>query len=312
MKLTKTSPTPNFSLVLPGGCNAECDFCFWKRSSPLNKGNVKRFLKNLDTALDLLPRQFHQISITGGEPTISPVFDRVLEAIANRRSGWTKVVLTTNGSHLNLRDRIAGVVDHVNISRHHFNDVVNQRLMGISGGGYTRKELASAVDDLNRVGIDVNLNVVINDKLLSSARFGYMTDVLRMVAFAKSVSASSICFRSPHGNLQSSSLEKLMERSYAVRSSSSCPVCRSSTMVIDGLPVTWRSSMDQSADDKSVYELILHPNGTLSPEWRGRRTISMSTLTKRRKAQHMCGTSGHCSTTNGDSNCGKPSQGGSC
>jgi len=28
-----TIQNPNLSIVMPGGCNAKCDFCFWKKST---------------------------------------------------------------------------------------------------------------------------------------------------------------------------------------------------------------------------------------------------------------------------------------
>ena len=39
------------------------------------------FLKGLKKSLKKLPDLFNQISITGGEPTISPVFDEAMEII---------------------------------------------------------------------------------------------------------------------------------------------------------------------------------------------------------------------------------------
>lgn len=49
----------NFSIILPGPCNAKCDFCFWKR----NKNESTKFIDNLNENLLLLNKIITKISI---------------------------------------------------------------------------------------------------------------------------------------------------------------------------------------------------------------------------------------------------------
>ena len=56
---------PNFSIVVPSGCNAACKFCFWEQSRSLSK---EEFLQRLEEVLLELPEDFEQCSITGGVP----------------------------------------------------------------------------------------------------------------------------------------------------------------------------------------------------------------------------------------------------
>ena len=77
MKTFNTSP--NFSIVMQGGCNAACEFCFNKQHSNKKQCSKAQYLKNLNLALKSLPNTFFQISITGNEPMLSPVIDDVLD-----------------------------------------------------------------------------------------------------------------------------------------------------------------------------------------------------------------------------------------
>ena len=123
------SPTPNLSLMLPGWCNAKCEFCFWERAQLANKFPQKEYATKVADFLDRLPESFRQISVTGGEPTISPVFDDVISVIASRKNKFNKMVLTTNGINLDQKASIiSGVVDHINISRHHYDDELNNKI----------------------------------------------------------------------------------------------------------------------------------------------------------------------------------------
>ena len=154
--------SPNFSLVLPGTCNARCSFCFWQEEK---EAKLKDFLLNLDRSLKALPLEFKQISITGGEPTLSPLFEDVLALIKQHRnlegSSWNKVVLTTNGHNLKVMMKyLRGVVDHVNISRHAIKDEDNQAIFGTDTVP-TAADLYKLTQSLNKRGIDATLNVVL-------------------------------------------------------------------------------------------------------------------------------------------------------
>jgi len=116
----ESGSTANFSIILPGECNAKCQFCFWKR----NAAESPMYAQGLRWYLQALGKRITQISITGGEPTISPVFNEVIEVLREFKD--IKIVLTTNGSNLHTKlSVIEGIIQHVNISRHAINDKEN-------------------------------------------------------------------------------------------------------------------------------------------------------------------------------------------
>ena len=120
--IESTIQNTNLSIVMPGGCNGKCDFCFWKKSKPCDN-----YLEKLNDIMYSLPSQFYQLSITGGEPTLSPYLENVLNLID--RNIFTHTVLTSNGSKLlESISMLEGKIDHVNISRHHFEDSINDSI----------------------------------------------------------------------------------------------------------------------------------------------------------------------------------------
>jgi MoaA/NifB/PqqE/SkfB family radical SAM enzyme len=259
------TPDPNLSIILPGGCNANCSFCFWKDSSMICRDYPAR----LAEVLDGLPRQFQQISITGGEPTISPVWKQVMKVLEERKDRWPKKVLNTNGVmavhpekyyEVVKRMQEAGI-NHVNWSRHHYNEAPNKRIFN-SNKVPNKIMMTATIEDLAAEGIDVTLNTVmgrgIRDRL----------DVAEYIGFAHDVGANAVCFRkevSDGSNLDNHEIEDLFAE-YREIHSTSCPVCRSRTILFRGCPVTFKAGLKETAKD-GIYELILHPSGKLTIDW---------------------------------------------
>jgi molybdenum cofactor biosynthesis enzyme MoaA len=184
---------PNFSILLPGPCNAACEFCFLKNErAPAKPEFQVEYLRKLDYTLRNLPRQFWQISITGGEPTLSPYLMPVLALISAHRGRYTNVVLTTNGTKLDAAcGSLLNVVDHVNISMHHYDEGMNQKIFG---GSYrmSHAAIATVVDMLGTVGIDASANCVVDDGV-------DLAFLDRYVRVAQSLGFRAVHFRKRNG-----------------------------------------------------------------------------------------------------------------
>lgn len=252
---------PNFSIIVPGGCNANCSFCFWKETDI-----DREYISNLEETIDSLPEEFKQVSITGGEPCLSPYIEDILKVVWSR---FDKVVFTTNGTGLSpLIYKFQDLVNFVNISRHHWLDHINADIF-LTDSIPTNKELKNITRDLNMIGIPANLNCVITDYISNGP------EVLKMIDFSKSHGFSSIAFRHQHGELDVPEIEKHFD-SWKVVSEGSCPVCRSKTQLIDGFHTTWKSSVAEPAEIvNEVYELIYHPTGLLTQDWEGKQEIAI-------------------------------------
>ena len=144
MKLSVVNP--NLSVILPVGCNAKCDFCYWSPDFGLTTDRFEFISKTL-------PEAFNQVSITGGEPTLHPLLIDYLNIARNR---FDKIVLNTNG--YKLTPKIANMVNHVNISRHHFSDEENNKI-------FNTIDIPTALDIklLLKLTNNITLNCVLPD-----------------------------------------------------------------------------------------------------------------------------------------------------
>lgn len=269
-----TIQNPNFSIVTPGGCNANCNFCFWKKTTP-----CKGYFEKLSNILNNLPEQFNKISITGGEPTISPYLEKILFLIDKYR--YPKVVLTTNGFNLlNVYEKFENIVDHVNISRHHYLDNINDNIFNSSMP--KEKDLKLMTEKLNNIGIDVTFSAVLNKDLKTEK------DIKSYIDFAKKNGASKIFFRKPHGDLSPSITESIYENiKYREHV---CPVCRDRNQLIEGMNITWKSSLvEPSIELDAIYELIFNENGKLTKDWKGLYEVDINKQFVEKINESSCG-----------------------
>lgn len=258
---------PNFTIITTGGCNSFCDFCtdaFKRKPSP-------DYLPNLIDALSRrIPAHFTQVSISGGEPTLSPHLSAILELVKMSRR-FQKVVLTTNGARLTENvELFKKTINHLNVSRHAIGYDENTKIFGTKDI-VTDLKLKAAAFELNKAGIDVNLNHVYKkDSTLT------MDYVFRYIEYARSVGATSVSFRydQNQNSLEPTYLEKLFSDWVAVNQGG-CPVCRNHTVLVNGFPVVFKASFaepSKAIDD--VYELVYHITGKLTTDWEGQREFT--------------------------------------
>ena len=266
----------NFTIVLPGPCNANCGFCFWKQSQdemPLSDYGMELFNK-----LVHLPESFYMISISGGEPTLSPYLSEALAVIKQLKHRFPKVVLTTNGARLNNIDinLFDGVVDYVNISRHRVNEYENSRIFGIANATNT-SQIKSAISKLERIGIPTRLNCVVPSDVIE--QWQDFIDVVEMVEYTKNVGASSIAFRVDHRNgMQKHELHQFMDTQFRMVREGGCPVCKSFVYRMNGIEVIWKysvvePSLETIERENGIFELIFQPNGKMTADWDGKLEV---------------------------------------
>lgn len=154
-------------LVIPGGCNAKCPFCYNKdKKITCNK---TQFLDNFIPSLDNIITQIGNknpvsVDITGGEPTLdADFFIQVLKKLKEYdiKSKVLRTTLTTNGYRLDkVIPYLEGVIDYVNISVHSFRVVERCETMGIKSID-TLYDYYSLVRQLKEIGIDTSASAVI-------------------------------------------------------------------------------------------------------------------------------------------------------
>ncbi|MBR3834937.1 MAG: radical SAM protein [Lachnospiraceae bacterium] len=134
----------NFSIFLDDYCNADCRFCvaqlrYSHRQAMYIKPHIQdeaEYFRRLDKVLSLIRPLNPSVSITGGEPSLSPKLPLVIKMIDDY--GFRKRTITTNGSGLLKKvkgnERIIEQLirynfDHLNISRASEKDELNLRIM---------------------------------------------------------------------------------------------------------------------------------------------------------------------------------------
>lgn len=260
-----TTDTTNFTVVLPGPCNAKCGFCLSANDPKVVSDYMDRFVESLV----LVPQEIQQVSISGGEPTISPMFRKVLPYLANR---FKKVVLTTNGDKLGDHLDIVGMcVSHVNISRHSADLARNQEIFNTKKL-VSDKEIEGFVESLSIHGVDVSFNCVYDedDYCMNSA------EALALIRNARSLGIASVNFRqnqNAHYSFQKSSLEEALDY-HKVLGTGGCPVCFSRSYLILGAPVSFKYTVAEPSNEAgSVFELIMQPNGEVTIDWEGKTSF---------------------------------------
>lgn len=116
-------PYINLYVQITPKCNAQCRFCNTHCHS------LTFDFAKFQEILDELSRKviIGKVAITGGEPLLIP--DRVIRAI-NMASKYN-VTLNTNAYNLDILKEIYPIVKEIHISKHHYNNQINDTIMGI-------------------------------------------------------------------------------------------------------------------------------------------------------------------------------------
>lgn len=260
---------PNMTVLMPGQCNASCAFCFWNR----NEAKIKSPADFCRTVLDdifMSPDMFRTLSISGGEPTLSPMLrEFLLDLIIHRIQNPVKlkrVVLTTNGSR--LEDYIAllrGSVDYVNISRHAIDDAENA-LIFKTFEVPSASRLEALIDRIQReANLSVTLNCVIDEQYSGKK-------VVDFVKWARSIGADAVSFRvqAKRSKLAESVALEYFNKHYAanVVGTSDCGVCKGVSFRFANIAVNFKTStIEPSKDTGMIYELVWHPDGSVYADW---------------------------------------------
>jgi molybdenum cofactor biosynthesis enzyme MoaA len=252
--------TPNFSIICPGGCNSKCAFC----TDPMNYKTSPDYLDNLIKALNEKNDTFNRVSVTGGEPTLSPLLKEILLL---SRTYFDKVVFTTNGTKLNQHaEMIAKLIDHLNVSRHRIGYDLNTEVFK-QKRIIDDKALAEVIPVFLDNGVDVNFNHVYSP----ADAFMNREYVSRYIDYVKNLGGTSISFRYDQNlnSLDHTFIEKEFLKTHEIVHEGYCSVCRSFSMIIDDMVVVWKSSFanPDAYMNNEVYEYIYHTDGVLRTGW---------------------------------------------
>lgn len=150
-------PNINLYVDFTAACNCDCEFCIAKVNFARQCGQEMLVPSRLNKALILLKEAGikHTIQITGGEPTLWPIkLSHTLAVI--EKHNVPNPVLNTNGFASIPQKH---VLSHINVSRHHYNDVTNARIMRSSSIPSSRT-LALILPGIGRDKVRLQCNMI--------------------------------------------------------------------------------------------------------------------------------------------------------
>lgn len=195
----------NFSIFIDDYCNADCKFCvaqlrYANKNLAFCKGHIDgdNYLKRLDEVLKIVRPLDPSVSITGGEPTLSPILTDVLQMVDSYN--FRKRTITSNGSGLFNIQNGSPIIDnlikykwdHLNISRAHYNDDMNRKIMRFN----TEKEYCTMeqIGDILTHIKDTNLKHRISCLLLKEG-INSVAEIKNYVDFYSRLGANNYIFR---------------------------------------------------------------------------------------------------------------------
>ena len=159
----------NFTIFIDDYCNADCRFCI-EQIKTENTGRilkcgkiteVDKYIQRLDKVLEAIRPYNPSVSVTGGEPLISPAFSGVMKLL--KKYKFRKTVITTNGSDIleHMDEIIDAGISHVNFSRPHYDEKIIQHIMRFRDTMTSFEELRAAIAKLEKNHVRTRFNCII-------------------------------------------------------------------------------------------------------------------------------------------------------
>jgi len=172
----------NLYIDITTACNATCPFCI---AESLGRRNHDNYWRGMREALAWTEDIGGSVQIVGGEPTISARLRPTLEEIG--RGSFLRVALNTSGTRADHYDLMwRSGIQHLNISRHHYDEHQNQDVMNIRPF-LSNAELAENIAMAQEIGMDVRIQAVLLP--------GYLDDlesILRFTNWCHSLGVSEV------------------------------------------------------------------------------------------------------------------------
>jgi len=194
----------NLSIFVDDYCNADCKFCvaqlrFENRAMVFKKDRIKddtEFFNRIEAVLEYLKPINPSISITGGEPTKSHRLPKLL-AIINKY-GYRKRIITTNGSGLLdkmdgktvLQHIIENKFAHINISKSHYIEEENKKIMRYDNGYCSNEDLETIATISLANGLRPRMSCILVKEGISN-----LSQMIDYMEFYKKLGIDNIIFR---------------------------------------------------------------------------------------------------------------------
>lgn len=292
----------NLSIFVDDYCNADCKFCVAQlRYENIGKMYEKpkiedeeEYFCRLDEVLSKIDPLNVSVSLTGGEPTLSPKLIRILQLLEKHHI--RKRTITTNGS--SLLDEIEGKkvldylidyhMDHLNISKAHYDENINRQIMKYKKGYCSNEMLKKIIPYALEHGLRPRLSCLLLKDGIHSVE-----DMVQYISFYEKLGIDNVIFRElmDYDEKSMSNLEKMK---YCLRNKVSLnevwkeigsdkrfqpyqnllgyyyyvEMYYFNQVVVCSESADLRvQSEEKGTHQDIVYEMVFHPNGNLCGSW---------------------------------------------
>lgn len=203
-KVKQVYSNVNLSIFTDDYCNANCKFCvaqlrYENKGLMYKKGRIvsdEEYFKRLEYVLEYLRPLNPSVSITGGEPTKSHRLIPILELI--EKYGYRKRTLTTNGSGLfdvvNNKTILQHITDnhfqHLNISKAHFDEMINKNIMQYENGYCSNEDIAKIATFARANNLRPRMSCLLLQDGIST-----IEDMINYLNFYQSLGIDNVIFR---------------------------------------------------------------------------------------------------------------------
>ena len=124
-------PYINIYVTLTNKCNADCQFCCNKQNCNSSiQFDEDKFLLGIKKIRESI--EIRKLSFTGGEPTLEfAALAKYLKYVKDLDENIFTVI-NTNGTNLSEMKHLHQYLNSIALSRHHYDDTINQQIFGIS------------------------------------------------------------------------------------------------------------------------------------------------------------------------------------
>lgn len=292
----------NLSIFVDDYCNADCKFCVAQlRYENISKAYEKpkidddsEYFRRLDEVLSYIEPLNVSVSITGGEPTVSPRLIKILELID--KHNMRKRTITTNGSYLlnKINEKtvldylIEKKFDHLNISKTHYDEDINKKIMQYKKGYCSNKDLEKIIPYALSKGLRPRLSC-----LLLKDGIHDIDGMAKYIDFYEKMGIDNVIFRELM-DYDEKTMCNIKKMDYNVRNKVRLndvwkqvdkdnrfvpyknllgyyyyvEIYKYNNVVVCSESADLKVQTDEKKSNKDiVYEMVFHPNGNLCGSW---------------------------------------------
>lgn len=259
-------------LKLTDVCNAKCFFCVEQNAERCE--NAEYFVKQVDEMLTEMENAgiLYSVSVTGGEPLLFKKFDKLCDVLRNHNIKF--LTMNTNGKYLedNL-DKIDGLFDFVDISRHAISDKRNNEIFDT---------YMPSLSDLKRIkGKLVKTKMRLQCVLCDANTIENVLEMIDAYSFADDLSFRKLMKLSDRSGIKYDDKEKLYNEilEYAYNHFELVEQTiqdyyvyeiwkyKNTLITFSYSNMKMLSEVEKTEDDHVCREFIIHPDGTISGSW---------------------------------------------